>query len=169
VVTARQALDGPDGERYAAWAARLRHFRICLSYGGHADFGDDLQVGLAVDGCDDLQAVVGELGVALERVPEGAPRAQPGRAHTLEEWTAIPPRVRGCEWWRQPGRCRIAGVDVHLSGSAEAVNLSISHGYVISDELVDRACRVEAVLEALCERVADPPVAEGWLIRPARA
>lgn len=132
--TARDALTGVRGEQLAAWASRLRHFHICLSYGGHADFGDELKCRLAADGDDDLLWLAAALDERIRAVLGGRMGAEVG------VWTHTGPG---------------------------AVEIEMQDHFDVTDELVERACRIEdEVLQPLADRMVRPWWADAWVIPP---
>lgn len=120
-----------------SWAQRLRYFRFCRAYGGHANDGDRLLVALRHEGEDDARRLYARIA--------GAP---------LEKWghTTID-RIPVFAW--------MSKVEVTLSLSGANGNL-----YDVTEGDAANAAALEPRLAVATDRIIDPPVANQHCIAP---
>src|SRR6187402_3966899 len=78
-----------------SWARSLEFFRFCRAYGGHANDGDNLLLAVRIESEGDLVAVLDQLGIGVQRLPESNPSG-------IQQFPSI----------QQPGAVRLVGADV---------------------------------------------------------
>lgn len=130
-----------------AWARRLRYFRFCKAYGGHANDGDQLLAALRYTDEPDLTQLLLHLGLA------GA-----GGAHRS---------------LASPGRVTLAGHAVFLSVRRAPVQqlefsiFDLDNPYEVTARAVAAAEAVEELLVAHEVRLVDPPQPNHHCLCPA--
>ena len=121
-----------------AWAQRLRYFRFCRAYGGHANDGDRLLVAVRHEGEADARRTCALIA--------GAPWT--GFGHTRIE--RIPVFV-----WMSAGE-----VTLSLSGADGDM-------YQVTEADVANAAALEARVAVIADRLIDPPIGSKHCIAPA--
>ncbi|TJZ68367.1 hypothetical protein [Chitiniphilus eburneus] len=149
-----------------AWARRLQMFRFCRAYGGHANDGDSLKVVFPYRGAEDLVRFCAELGVELVQYHEQPPQPQSGVPYPGDEYARFPSLVPGTQWFRQPGHCQIAGQPVFVWCDRDAIRISIGSDYIVTEEDVLSALRVEKALAQAPLQHRDPPADNEHCICP---
>src|SRR6187399_1451191 len=136
----------------AEWARSLEFFRFCRAFGGHANDGDRLLVAVRIGSEGDLVAVLEELGIGVQRLPESNPSG-------IHQFPGI----------QQPGTVRLAGADVFCWVNPGRLELSISDAddpYDVSAAAISSALLVEPRLLPFAGRLIDPPLDDRHCICP---
>jgi hypothetical protein len=143
------------------WTTRMRFFRFCRAFGGHANDSDELLAALRVETEAELLAVTTHLGIALRTVPIPTPAPIPGKQYTVAEFSQFPRPMAPFPRFEQPGRARIAGVECFVWVSPGRIELKLSGAagdpYEVTGEDVENAIRIETLIAPLAELVIDPP------------
>ncbi|PRH88615.1 hypothetical protein C5L14_05110 [Labrys okinawensis] len=155
----------------AEWARRLRYFRFCRAYGGHAGDGDRLLAAIALAGTvPDIREVLGILGIAADPVPVDAPQPIPGVSYTAEAFERFVRIAPGPLRIRQPGHVTLGGhtVLVYLHpGRLELSMSDVESPFEVTQAVILSAEAVEAFLLPLANRLIDPPQADRNCLSPA--
>ena len=132
----------------SAWGRRLRYFRFCKAYGGHANDGDQLLAALSYAEHADLRSLLTQLGLPV------APVESPDVFPSAGQVTLAGERV--FVWVRKlpVQQLEIAVVDLD--------NL-----YEVTPRAVAVAEGVEMVLAAHAARIIDPPLPNCHCVCPA--
>jgi hypothetical protein len=139
------------------WAQRLRLFRFCRAYGGHANDGDSLDVVFPYEAIEELQQFFLALGIGLVEYDQQPAQPEVGRAYrgdVFQQYVSLIPHTR---WIKQPGHCKIAGHDVFAWCDGKEIRISIGANYSVTEENVSAAQAVEEALVAAPLRPKDPP------------
>jgi hypothetical protein len=143
------------------WTARMRFFRFCRAFGGHANDGDQLLAALRVETEADLLAVSTQLGVVLRTVPIPTPAPIAGARYTIAEFSEFPTPIVPFPRFEQPGWVRIAEVACSVWVSPGRLELTLQGAagdpYEVTDQDVENAVKIETLMAPLAERVIDPP------------
>lgn len=158
-------IHSPDTLR--AWARRLALFRFCRAVGGHANDGDELLLTYAYQDPSQLRAFFAPLGVQLIEHHEAPAQALPGVSYAWNELQKFPSLIPDTSWLQQPGRCQLAHEEVFAWCSNQQIQLSIAHGYDVTEADVERAERLERALHNVTLARVDPPVARRHCVCPA--
>jgi hypothetical protein len=142
----------PSRATAARWNRALKHFRFAFAHGGHANDMDTLSADVRFEpGEAGLEAVFAKLGLALERIPPGSPRAEIGRSYTPEEWRALPKPMRDYPDYVNPLFTTLFGAPACVSVYRNRVDIMVSgaHGNIweVSEADFENALRIEAELE----------------------
>lgn len=127
---------GHSRDELAGWARRMRYFRFCRAYGGHANDGDRLLLALRYEDDADLHALCERFALDLDA--KGYQRIAEADVlvirydHTLT---------------------------FTLSGAA-------SNPYEVTEADVVNAERIESLVAPLAERVIDPPIDHEHCVAP---
>lgn len=139
------------------WASRLRVFRFCRAFGGHANDRDSLAVSYAFDDEPALEAFFGAIGVGLVRHATMPPQPVIGQSYRGDEFPRFVPMIPGT-LFEQPRRCRVAGQSVFIYCRPNRIDLGIGADDAVGESDVRSAAAVEAVLARAPLRAIDPPV-----------
>lgn len=154
-------------ETLRAWARRLQLFRFCRAYGGHANDGDSLLVAYAYRSESELRGFFDAFGLSLVAHSAAPPQAEPNVSYSLEEYRKFPSLIPRTTWLQQPGHCQIAQQAVFAWCSGEQIQLSISHGYDVTEADVQRAEHVEQALRDVGLPRVEPPLPSRHCVCPA--
>jgi hypothetical protein len=133
-------------EQLAAWGRRLRRFRFCRAFGGHAGDGDTLRLDLRT--ADDARAIVAALGAMPIDHPLGLPRGDE----------------------LQPGWSRIGDTPLFLWIHADRLQVTVQDMediWSVSEAAVEAAAQIEPLFAPWDDRRIDPPVDSWHCIAPA--
>ena len=145
-----------DQKTPCAMARRLSLFRFFKALGGHANDGDSLDVAYAYGGTAQLDAFLAGLGIELLKYDAPPPQPLPGVAYAGDVFLQFPTLIDGT-LCKQPGHCHIKGIAVFIWCHAGVVKISLSDGYVVSEQNVRDAAVIEKMLAGVAlERVAPP-------------
>ena len=136
----------------AEWVRSLEFFRFCRAFGGHANDGDRLLVAVRIESEGDLVAVLEQLGIGVQRLPESNPSG-------IHQFPGI----------QQPGTVRLAGADVFCWVNPGRLELWISDAddpYNVSAAAISSARLVEPCLSPLSGRLIDPPLDDRHCLCP---
>jgi hypothetical protein len=150
-----------------AWAQRLRLFRFCRAVGGHANDGDELLLVYAYQSPSELLSFFEGLGLQLTQHSVAPPQASPGVSYSLDQAQKFPNLIPGTRWLQQPGHCKLAHQDAHAWCTGRQIQLSIAHGFDVTEADVERAERLERALRDVTLLRIDPPVARRHCVCPA--
>ena len=139
------------------WAVRLRRFRFCRAYGGHADDGDSLDVVFPYSTVEELRQFFSTLDIELVEDADQPAQPEPGKAYRGDVFQQFVSLVPGTQWIRQPGHCKIAGQDVFVWCDGKEIRISIGAHYIVTEEHVLSAQAVEKALAASTLQPHDPP------------
>jgi hypothetical protein len=144
-----------------AWARALAHVRYCRAYGGHANDVDRFAVALATPDRAALLAAAAGLGLALVRIPAGAPTVEPGKVY---QGAALAERhwpIDVAPDLEAPRAPVIAGVRVGLWIGNGGLVLSIypqeRDSWSLTDDDFAAAERLDGLVRQLAWPVIDPP------------
>lgn len=154
-----------------AWGNALRFFRFCRAIGGHANDGDSLETALGFRDLEELHALCKELGFSLTPLPPDEPQLVVGRSYSGAELAKFRTAIHDYPSWEAPGRKEIGGVTVSLSVNGGKLYLTLygeDDPYEVTEADVERARRVEAVLEPLAHAIVDPPIESERCLSPSR-
>lgn len=141
-----RSFSGMSWAEVGGWVRRLRYFRLCKAYGGHANDGDHLLAALRYADNVELSQLLAELRLPL-----------------LKDWTMR---------YQSPGRVRLAGQPVYVSvrdTPTQQLEFSLADPekiYEVTPRVVAAAQAVEEVLVPYESRVVDPPQADSHCICP---
>ncbi|MDF1590101.1 MAG: hypothetical protein P1P89_01195 [Desulfobacterales bacterium] len=140
------------------WAKRLKLFRYCRAYGGHANDGDSLEVTFSYGSAQDIKNFLDFLGFELVQHATKPPQPETGVPYPGNVFALFPRLIKDTEWIEQPGHCRVGGIPVFIWCEKGKIRLSVSGGsYEVTDENVAKAEALEKVLVTAPLRVLDPP------------
>lgn len=142
---------GYGREKLFDWAVRLKMFRFCKAYGGHANDGDSLQLTYKFDSWDDLKSFCLRHEIPLIEFKDKPPQPVPNQSYLYEEYAKFPSLIRETQWVKQPGHCVMHGRKVYIWCGLNVLNISISNRYVVDEENVADA-------EFLEERLRQDPI-----------
>lgn len=154
-------------ETLRAWAQRLRLFRFCRAVGGHANDGDELLLVYAYRDPGELHGFFDALGAPLVQHQLAPPQPIPGVAYPLDEAQKFPSLIPNTSWLQQPGHCQIGQEAAFIWCTDQQIQLSLSHGFDVTEADVERAERLERVLHNVTLPRVDPPVARRHCVCPA--
>ena len=155
-------------KQLADWARRLKYFRFCRAYGGHAGDGDQLIALLHTPDEPTLLATCATLGLPLQPMPSEAEAATVPLGDR-------PSSSRHFPHWQQPKRVEIDGArlfcwvtshapkgpDGKPTGQAlPALQFSLSdrdNVWAVTESTVREAELLETRLAALAAQLIDPP------------
>lgn len=121
------------------WVRQLRYFYFKRAWGGHANDGDDFQVGFIFSNKDDLVNKIGLLGLALNSIPETHPRPVLGQLYSTAEFEKFKSEIQIYPDLEQPGRSVIYGFKTFIWVNENSIKISISgtkdnNRYEVSEE-----------------------------------
>ncbi|HEX6241639.1 MAG TPA: hypothetical protein VFZ61_12115 [Polyangiales bacterium] len=154
-------------ETLRAWAQRLSLFRFCRAVGGHANDGDELLLVYAYQTPSELSGFFNALGAPLIQHSEAPPQAIPGVSYTWEQSRKFPSLIPNTTWLQQPGHCKLAGEDAFAWCTNQQIQISIAHGFEVTEAEVQRAERLERALRGVALARVDPPVVRRHCVCPA--
>ena len=151
-------------EEIAAWVLSLKYFRFCHDYpdGPLRGDGERLLVAIRIESEQDLVAVLGQLGIPVERSPVDAPQGNRRTSNHPVPTTRFPDIY-------QPRAVRIAGVLVVGRVGSDRLELEITDEqdpYVVTEAAVQAARSVEPLLAPLADRIIDPPQVNAYHTTP---
>jgi len=134
------------------WNRELKHFRFAFAHGGHANDMDTLCAAFRFEpGIAGLRTAFEWLGLALEAIPPGAPRVEPGKPYGAEEWRALPKPISDYPGYAQPHFTRIFGAPACVSVYRDRIDVAIAgaHGnhWEVTETDFENARRIEVELE----------------------
>lgn len=139
------------------WVVRLRLFRFCRAYGGHANDGDSLEVAFPYSNVEELRAFFTQLNIALVEYDSQPEQPEAGKAYRVDVFQQFASLIPGARWIEQPGHCKIAGRDVFAWCDGNEVRITIAANYLVTEEQILSAQDVEKVLFAVALQPSDPP------------
>jgi len=140
------------------WARKLKLFRYCRAYGGHANDGDSLEVVFSYDSAQDIKTFFDSLGVELVQHATKPPQPETGVLYPGHVFASYPRLIKETEWIEQPGHCQIMGIPVFAWCVKGKIRLSVSGGsYEVTGEHVANAESLEKALLNAPLKVLDPP------------
>jgi hypothetical protein len=140
------------------WAKRLKLFRYCRAYGGHANDGDSLEAAFSYDSAQDIKNFLDFLGVELVQHTTKPPQPEIGVSYPGNVFASFPQLIKETEWIEQPGHCQVMGIPVFAWCEKGKIRLSVSGGsYEVTGEHVANAESLEKVLLTAPLKVIDPP------------
>jgi hypothetical protein len=140
-------------EELREWAGRLRWFRFCRAFGGHAGDGDRLLVALRAESEAELLALFATLGIAA--IP------QPPDDNTS--------RIPHLPHLRQPGHVRVAGEPAFAWAGPGRLELQLfdpDSPWDVTARTVRSAARIEPLVAVLRESVIEPPLDDKHCVCP---
>lgn len=153
------------------WGNALRFFRFCRAAGGHANDGDTLEAALGFRDLDELHALCRGLGFSLTPLPPDEPQPVVGQSYSGADFGRFRTPIDDYRLWEQPGRKELAGVSVFLWVHAGKLRLSLSGDddpYEVTEADVEKAKRLEVLLEPLAQAIVDPPNDSDRCFHPGR-
>lgn len=140
------------------WASRLRFFRYFRAYGGHANDGDSLDVALRYESTEALIGLLESIGIHPVVYEEKPDQPVPGINYSHEEYISFPNLIPNTQWIKQPSHCELLGGKVFVWCNGEIINISSSAGsYVVTNDHVELAEKIEPKLEGFKHLIVDPP------------
>ena len=149
-----------------AWALKLRLFRFCRAYGGHANDSDSLDVVFPYGREEELLAFCASLGIDLVRYSGRPPQPEPGVSYRGDVYDKFPSLIPNTQWIRQPGHCLVAGQKAFIWCDRSEIRISLGFSHAVTDEDVSSAQEIEAILERSPLRPRDPPTDNEHCICP---
>ena len=108
------------------WNQQLQYFRFSYALGGHANDGDLIAGQIAFTGKDQLLSIFEQMGIPLQRIPEGKERLQIGRSYTFEEYKAIAHPIFAYPEFQEPGISQVWGMPIHFSVGEKIIHVYFS-------------------------------------------
>jgi len=142
------------------WARRMRKFRFCHAFGGHANDADTLQVRFHCDESDVI-AFCARLGVSLQRFDTPPPQPEVGKSYSMDAMARFPSLIRNTRWIAQAGHCQIGGQKAFVWCESKTITITLGTDYVIHEDDVRRAEVIEPLLEGFEVQRIDPPI-DSW-------
>jgi hypothetical protein len=137
-----------------AWARRLRRFRFCRAFGGHAGDGDTLRLHLRIHSVEDALGIVASLDAERRENP-----VNPGMRRS-----EVAPGIE------QPGWSTIGDTTLFIWINPASVEFSVQDVddvWAVTEAAVQAAERIEPRFVPFGSRVIDPPVDSWHCIAPA--
>jgi hypothetical protein len=108
------------------WLSKLRYFYFKRAWGGHANDGDEFQIGFSFTDRQDLIYKIGQLGLTLNTIPNDFPRPVIGQPYTAEEYREFKSEIKPFSDLEQPGHSIIFGHKAFIWVHDNSIRITIS-------------------------------------------
>lgn len=141
-------------EELMHWCPGLNYFHYLRARGGHNCEGDSFYVSFLFDSFDDLTHKLSQIGVTLEKIPEGTLPFDPMARYSLYDLDRIRNVIPGTKAWEQPGFATISGhkVPIWIMNGYFTISVAGSNSdkaYQIDEEDFVVAKEIEATFDKL--------------------